>query len=416
MLRSIDTLFTPAKLAAGCFALALVGACGSTDEDNSGNPDPITTAGSGGASNAGKGGQTAGKGGSLATAGSGAGGAAGSAVPAAPTVPPADGWKLTPSESKNTGAWDSDCEQYFAFKAHGKTEVNDTSKYSIPTGTEYYESFFFTAPWGEDEVQSLEFRPLIDNARVVHHWILYGANSSNFVNGSMQGGPTQLLPTTIGGEAFVNGWAPGGQPLVLPKNVGLYMPRGQKATFRLEVHYNNNAGDTAESDSSGVEFCVTKKKREQEAATHWLGTANISIPAHGTKDVSSTCVPKITAGPVHVMGISPHMHQTGVHAKVMLNHADGTSQSLIDAPFAFADQKVIKMPQDGSADDILINAGDSIATTCTYDNQTNSTITFGENTGNEMCFFFTLAWPRGQLMNGSFTIVPGAERSVNCLQ
>jgi hypothetical protein len=47
-----------------------------------------------------------------------------------------------------------------------------------------------------------------------------------------------------------------------------------------------------------------------------------------------------------------------------------------------------------------IEMGDRITTQCTFDNDTNQTITFGENTGNEMCFNFALYEPRGAINCG----------------
>jgi hypothetical protein len=111
------------------------------------------------------------------------------------------------------------------------------------------------------------------------------------------------------------------------------------------------------------------------------------------------------------------MHQTGVHSKAILTRAGGAPQTLIDGPFAFTEQRAVSLaPADGSAKDLLMNAGDTITTTCTFDNETAAPISFGEDTQDEMCFFFTLAWPRGQLSNGQFSIIPGAEQTVNCLQ
>ncbi|HKO93478.1 MAG TPA: hypothetical protein VJU61_20130, partial [Polyangiaceae bacterium] len=191
------------------------------------------------------------------------------------------------------------------------------------------------------------------------------------------------------------------------------------ATFRLEVHYFNTSPTAAvEEDASGVEFCVTSHKRAQEAAVHWLGTMSINLPAHTKKDVSSTCKPMITDGPVHLMTLSAHMHKTGVHARAILNRANGGAPlTLIDDPFDFMEQSGFKEPRDGSAPDVLINAGDSIDVTCTFDNKTNQAKTFGSNTEDEMCFFYAMAWPRGQLRNGSqFSIVPGAEPEVNCIR
>ena len=42
---------------------------------------------------------------------------------------------------------------------------------------------------------------------------------------------------------------------------------------------------------------------------------------------------------------------------------------------------------------MTFNPGDSVRTTCTYDNPGSIPVTFGENTENEMCFDFVLAYP-----------------------
>jgi hypothetical protein len=39
---------------------------------------------------------------------------------------------------------------------------------------------------------------------------------------------------------------------------------------------------------------------------------------------------------------------------------------------------------------LVLGAGDNVITTCTYNNDTNNAVTFGENTGDEMCFNFAL--------------------------
>jgi hypothetical protein len=52
-----------------------------------------------------------------------------------------------------------------------------------------------------------------------------------------------------------------------------------------------------------------------EAAAHLLGRQTFSLPAHQTTDVVSTCKPTKQAKPVHIMGITPHMHLAGIQAK-----------------------------------------------------------------------------------------------------
>jgi hypothetical protein len=354
---------------------------------------------------------------STAAAGSSGSSAAGSSAPRTAGSPAAAGGTGGSGAAEDESFWPADCEERYKLVAHGQPGSSDTSMYEVPGESEYYASFFFKAPWGSKEVQGLAFRSIIDNPKIVHHWILYGVNSATSQqDGALTGGPAQFLPTSLAGEAFINGWAPGAQDTKMPDDVGLYMPHGEQAMFRLEVHYNNATGAEKQMDRSGVEFCVTSKKRTNEAATHWLGTANFSIPAKSKLDVVSTCVPKVETGPVHIMSMSPHMHKTGVHAKAVLKRADGTEINLMDGPFDFAYQRAMSVPTDGSIKDLVINKGDTITTTCGFENDTDAAISFGENTSNEMCFFFTTAWPRGGLSNGQYSLIPGAEPAVNCLQ
>ena len=49
---------------------------------------------------------------------------------------------------------------------------------------------------------------------------------------------------------------------------------------------------------------------------------------------------------------------------------------------------------------VTVESGDRIITTCTFSNDSNQTFTFGENTGNEMCFNFALYEPKGALRCG----------------
>lgn len=46
---------------------------------------------------------------------------------------------------------------------------------------------------------------------------------------------------------------------------------------------------------------------------------------------------------------------------------------------------------------LVVNKGDRLITTRTYDNDTDQTVMFGENTGNEMCFNFAMYYPQGAL-------------------
>ena len=267
--------------------------------------------------------------------------------------------------------WPDDCGEHYMMVA----SAPGGGKVSIAAGQEYYENVMIDAPWGNKQVQALRFKPKLDNLKVLHHYILYGPDQS-----------------------FVEGWAPGQAGIIMPPTVGLQLKNGQ---YRLELHYNNKTGTAAELDGSGLELCVAKTPRPNVAAVHEIGSLGITLPPGQKTDVVSECKPTVSKGPVHLIEGHPHMHTKGVHAKTIITRANGKTETMHDAPFSFQDQRKYPLPEDGSATDILINAGDKITYTCTWQNDTSRVITFGQNTTDEMCFYYVIAWPLGQLVDGS---------------
>ncbi len=310
--------------------------------------DP-TCAGSGGTGAAGAGGMQTPAGGST-----GAAGAGGSTMD--PTTDPGN---------PNSAEWPADCEAHYTFLASG---TGGTGKYSIPAGTEQHPSFNFPVPW-TTEVQGVAYKPVVDNGKVLHHWILYG-----------------------GDGAFLAGWAPGNTSGSVPSDVGIYLPNGAGASLRLDVHYNNLGGMQTETDASGVEFCVISdpsKMRPHTATTYGI-IGDATAPAHQMVDNTTNCMVSASMGEVHLIGESPHMHRLGVHAKLLLTRSTGEQVVVHDMPFDFNEQRAY-----GITPDLVVNTGDQFAITCSYDNTTDTNVYFGQNTEDEMCFNFVMYWPKG---------------------
>lgn len=238
----------------------------------------------------------------------------------------------------------------------------------MPTTPDLYQCFNYAPPWGDKKVQVVSSRPLVDNSRVLHHWILY--NTPGTVTDGSNGACSHP------GATFITGWAPGGQPMEMPADVGLGV---HGAGFSLEMHYNNTVGE-GELDASGVELCVTEELRPKEAAVHWLGTVNLN-----KLEATGTCTPA-NQTPVTILASSPHMHLQGRHMKTVINRKAGGTETLIDQAFDFNTQISYPTPA-------TINPGDTLTTTCTYAKPTP----FGEGTNEEMCFNFVTAYPAGAL-------------------
>ena len=268
--------------------------------------------------------------------------------------------------------WPTDCDATYKLMIHG-TGGND-QPYSVGAGQEIHPQISVAAPWGSETVQMIAWRALTDNARVLHHWILHG-------------------PT---GEHIV-GWSPGKEHSAdMPADVGLRLPGGN---LILDVHYNNVMGTKAESDHSGLELCVLKKEhfRAKMAATFTGFTSTaISIPAHAANfDVKASCNVSSTQ-PVTLLTASPHAHKLGTHMKFTVTKSNSQSVVMHDAAFNFEEQAAYPLTPT-----VEIGSGDKVDTVCTYTNTTDATVTFGQNTENEMCFNFAVYYPADALKCGS---------------
>jgi len=299
---------------------------------------------------------------------------------------------------------DSECDYMQELRAHGGQSPGDTTPFEAPGGGDHYEIFYFTPKWSE-KVQVTRIDPLIDNAAVLHHWLLYQEDN----NGGGEGTHKSDTGLQSGSSALLSGWAPGNDSLPIPKHVGIQTIAKGNARFGIEIHYNTNANPPNRKDRSGARLCVTKTMRPHEASVHWLGTQNIVLfPGMGT--AQGRCTPNIPAGGSHIIAHSPHMHITGVHARTVVRRKGAsTDEVLWDAPFSFDDQQIYPVPN--SAGEQLINAGDVLTTTCTYNSKGLNS--FGPNTSAEMCYNFVVAWPVGSLSNGSTGIVGGKNTCID---
>jgi hypothetical protein len=305
-------------------------------------------------------------------------GAAGAGMNSKPNAGAA-GSSIGTTDALRGGGATSDPQTYddadmkcYEFRAH--VQGDKTKPFSVGTTPDMYTNFTFMPPW-QGVAYARSFRVLKGNSAVIHHWLFY-KNSSGGQDGS--------IAPSIGAHPtgeLVHGWAPGGSDLYLDSDVGLEMPG--TVSYTLETHHNNASGGPLD-DNSGIEVCVTPKAPTNVASLSWLGTDSIS----GTT-ASGVCTPN-SQQPIHVIGVQPHMHVKGQYMTAEITRKDGAKEMLHDAPFDFQNQHSYNVRT-------MIMPGDSIKTTCTYSEPAR----FGEGTNDEMCYAFTLYYPKLSLTNGN---------------
>lgn len=259
------------------------------------------------------------------------------------------------------------------------------SPYHVGVAADLYVDVVFAAPW-EGTAYGIVIRPVIDNKQAIHHWLLFQDIKPGTPSGAVKGSGAHP------GGQLLHGWAPGADSIDFREtgvDVGLELPQ---TTYTVEVHYNST--DANATDASGVEICTAKKKPANIAALSWLGHDNTLLAGDWGGDQTAwtgTCTPTSNE-PIHILSVWPHMHLEGRHMKGTIQRAGGKTEVLHDETFDFNYQRLYKKS-------VTLMPGESIVTDCTY----AKPMSFGEATTDEMCYLFTMAYPKGALTdNGSW--------------
>ncbi len=224
------------------------------------------------------------------------------------------------------------------------------------------------------------FAPKVDNAKMVHHLLLFQADAAYGTT------PQECSSTTSASWRLVTGWAPGGPNMETPPEAGF--PEDPGTThWILQVHYNNTSGQAAgQVDRSGYDLCTTDKLRPNDAAVMAPGTLNMTLPPRATTDITCDWSP-LLIGKVHLFGATPHMHKLGTKMSTYVTH-NGVKTKIVDQQsFDFNYQSAFP----ASAD---LEDGDTVSTRCAWNNTTDTAVKWGENTTDEMCFNFIPYYPK----------------------
>jgi hypothetical protein len=185
------------------------------------------------------------------------------------------------------------------------------------------------------------------------------------------------MPT---GSDYLYAWAPGTGPIEFPDG-GFRIQPGEQ--FVVQMHYNNGAGLEDVKDSSGIRMYIDEPQGTEYGMIA-VGPVAFAIPGKTEKDVVGDC--KLTEDWRALAGM-PHMHEAGKKFRQVIRHADGTESPFIELyNWEFETQLFYGLP-------VQLKAGDTLRTTCTFDNQNIAGITSGPRTEDEMCFNFMYVTP-----------------------
>jgi hypothetical protein len=259
-------------------------------------------------------------------------------------------------------------------------ELKPTSAYALPAAkADVYVCYGVDIPVAAKR-HVIALAPKVDNTKVVHHILLLETAKSVSTT------PFVCGPESANAGRILGAWAPGGKNIVLPKEAGF--PQQGTMHYMVQLHYNNATAAPNQKDASGYRLCTTNQLRTYDADITAFGGESFVIPPRVT--IAMSCAVGVPEGtpPVKVFGAMPHMHKLGMSISTTAYRLGKTPMDLGSMPtWDFNNQAWLPL-------DATLLPGDSVVTRCKWKNTSNLPVPYGEGTDEEMCYSFTMYYPR----------------------
>jgi len=167
----------------------------------------------------------------------------------------------------------------------------------------------------------------------------------------------------------------GTDPLTLPEGVAIRIPRDTQLLLNLHLY---NTGSKEITGTSGTRVrTIPKDEVEYVAEGVLAGPIGLNIPAGQTTESVGYCTMK---NDVTIIAVAPHMHQIGIHERIVAETSGEGDVVLHDAPYDFNEQSYHLV------EPIKLAKGDRVRVECTHKNTKTYDVGFGDSSDAEMCF------------------------------
>jgi hypothetical protein len=214
--------------------------------------------------------------------------------------------------------------------------------------------------------------------------------------GSADRGPGYTVAMGVGfqPQGGLTGWAPGNLPRYLPAGVGFTLPKN--ADVIMQVHFHRNGRAERDRTQLGLYFAKKPVERPYKGAILFGRTGALQIPYFSIPAGQEHFVLKGDTwanGDFTLFSVMPHMHMLGKEISVTMTPPDGPEQPLVaikDWDYNWQETYLLRAP-------IHVKEGTRFHVEAVYDNSEKNprnpynpprTVTYGEQTTNEMCFIF----------------------------
>jgi Copper type II ascorbate-dependent monooxygenase, C-terminal domain len=172
-------------------------------------------------------------------------------------------------------------------------------------------------------------------------------------------------------------------PFSMPAGVAVRVAAGKQLLLNVHVL---NATQQALSGRTGIEVVrADPAKVQHQAEMLFANNVNLSIPP-GPSTQTGKCTLDADST---IFALFGHMHLAGKHLTTTIMPANGVHSVLLDEDYNFDEQKLVSLDPPA-----ILNKGDVVQTSCTYQNPGPDTLAFGESTTkNEMCISIMYRYP-----------------------
>lgn len=255
-----------------------------------------------------------------------------------------------------------------------------TESFTLEAGAEHYVCWAVKVP--EDFKVSEYVYP---GRPSVHHFLFYAVAAGNEPEGFQD----------CEEQDFKLSWSPlfgsgaGRSTLTFPNGVAQDVKAGSQLLVSLHLV---NTTDKAITETAEVVMNRSEASDTIPVQMGVMGGNDLNLLPNQTTDVVSE---RTIRNDTRLVGLWAHMHMLGTALKLEVGPTKDTLSVFYERkPYDFHNQSVDSM-------DMLVPQGSYARLTCSYFNNTDKTVKYGESSFDEMCFL--LMFSAGKTVGGSFS-------------
>ncbi len=172
--------------------------------------------------------------------------------------------------------------------------------------------------------------------------------------------------------------------LKLPAGAGFQIPKN--AQLLVQLHMLNATGAPSSSTVTVDMTYAADASKVTPAGIYAVGSQEINLPPNSSNVTVSSPNCQLNKQ-LNVFAVQPHMHTLGT--RILFQHGASATSMQTEYqrdPWVFGLQPIDQLQ-------MTLNAGDFVSASCTYDNNTTNTVSYGESTKDEMCYFVLFYTP-----------------------